>query len=119
MGTHKGLSWVVVFAGLWQLIAPFAFGYSNIQVVLWNSIIVGVALMILGIWAAVSSEKVTDKFLDWVNLLIGAWLFIAPFTLAYTAVKTATYNDVIIGLLVIALTGWGIYAIGHEHPQTA
>lgn len=118
MGTQKGLSWVVAFAGLWQIMAPFLFGYSSVQAVLWNSIIIGSLLIILGIWAAVSDQKATDKFLDWVNLLIGAWLIISPFALAYTAVRAAAYNDVVVGLLVVILTGWGIYAIGHEHPQT-
>ena len=119
MGTQKGLSWVVAFAGLWLVFAPFALGYSSVQVVLWNSIIIGSALIILGIWAAVYTQKETDKFLDWINLLLGVWLIIAPFGLAYTAVTAAAYNDVVIGLLVVILTSWGIYAIGHEHPQTA
>lgn len=119
MGTQKTLSWLVALVGLWELIAAFVLGYSATPAALWNAVIIGLALIILGIWAAVSKQEVTDKTLDWINVVLGIWLIIAPFLLGYTAVKAAVWNDVIVGIVVIVLAGWGVVAISHQHPTIA
>jgi uncharacterized membrane protein HdeD (DUF308 family) len=119
MGTQKTLSWLVAIVGLWELLAAFVLGYSATSAAMWNAVIIGLALMILGIWAAVSEEKTTDKTLDWVNLLLGIWLIISPFVLGYMSVSAALWNDVIVGLAVVVLTAWGVYALGHQTPHIA
>jgi len=119
MGTQKALSWLVAIVGVWELVAAFVLGYSTTSAALWNAVIFGIALIILGIWAAVSSREETDKTLDWINLAVGIWLILAPFLLGYTAVATAVLNDVIVGLVVVVLAGWGVYTISHLHPHAA
>jgi hypothetical protein len=119
MGTQKILSWLVAIVGFWELIAAFVLGYSATSAALWNAVIIGLALIILGIWAAVAKEEATDKTLDWINVVLGIWLIIAPFLLGYTAVTAAVWNDVIVGLVVIVLAGWAVFAIGHQNPHTA
>src|ERR1051325_10983303 len=38
-----------------------------------------------------------------INILCGIWLIIAPFILAYSDVQIATWNDVILGILIAML----------------
>jgi SPW repeat. len=52
---------LVAFAGLWELIAAFTLGYSSSAVPLWNAIIVGIALVVLGAWAASANEEANDE----------------------------------------------------------
>jgi uncharacterized membrane protein HdeD (DUF308 family) len=119
MGTQKTLSWLVAIMGLWELLAAFVLGYSETSAALWNDVIIGLALIIVGIWAAVSKEEATDKTLDWINVVLGVWLILAPFLLSYTPVKAALWNDILVGLVVVILAGWGVAAVSHEHPHIA
>jgi len=118
MGTHKTLNWLVALAGLWEVIAVFILGYTASSTALWNALIVGVALLVLGVWAALSNQETTDKFLDWINVVIGVWLIIAPFILGYSAIVAAIWNDIIVGLVVVVLEVWAVLTIGRRHPLT-
>jgi hypothetical protein len=118
MGTHKTLNWLVGLAGLWEVIAVFILGYTASSAALWNALIVGVALLVLGVWAALSNQETTDKSLDWINALIGVWLIIAPFILGYTAIVAAMWNDIIVGLVVVVFEVWAALTIGRHHPLT-
>ncbi len=40
---------------------------------------------------------------NWVNVIFGVWVAVSPFALAYTALPAATWNAVIVGLLVAIL----------------
>ena len=115
MGTHKTLNWLVALAGLWEVIAVFMLGYTASSAALWNALIVGVVLLVLGVWAALSNQETTDKSLDWINVVIGLWLIIAPFILGYTAIGAAMWNDIIVGIVVVVFEVWAALTIGHLH----
>lgn len=59
MGEEKsgmaGVSWTVAAAGLWVLIAPFVLGYGAVTAAVYNDVIVGLAVAILGTWRAMSA----------------------------------------------------------------
>jgi SPW repeat-containing protein len=44
------------------------------------------------------------KTLSWINFVLGLWLIIAPFALRYNMVATATWNNVIVGVVVAVLS---------------
>lgn len=44
------------------------------------------------------------KSLSWANFVLGLWLIIAPFALGYRTVPTATWNNVIVGIVVAVLS---------------
>lgn len=97
--TANGLS---VLAGIWLIIAPFILGYlSNTPKTndVWLGIIVGVVALI----NMFTSFRAT--WLSWINVIAGAWLIIAPFALSYPS-TTPRWNDVILGIIVIALAAW-------------
>jgi hypothetical protein len=43
------------------------------------------------------------KGLSWVNFVLGLWLIIAPFVLHYREVSLATWNSVIVGIVIAIL----------------
>src|SRR3546814_14922626 len=43
---------------------------------------------------------------EWTNLIIGTWLLVSPWVLAFSANAAATWNAVIVGFLVLVLAGW-------------
>ncbi|RLD05194.1 MAG: hypothetical protein DRI32_04435 [Chloroflexi bacterium] len=114
MKKAKSLSWWIVVLGAWEIVAPFIFGYSAEKTALWDAIILGVALVILGIWAALVKDESTLKTLSWVNAALGVWLIIAPFLLSYSGTTSALWNDIVVGLVILALGATAASALPKE-----
>ena len=112
MKTAKSLSWLVAVAGLWEVLAPFILGYSAVTVAMWNAIVVGVVLIVLAAWTALSENVRLDRNLDWINAVVGVWLVLAPFILAYSTTGVAMWNDIIVGVVVIVLAAWAATTFG-------
>src|SRR5438552_17306235 len=49
--------WVNTALGAWLIVSPYLLGFSALSYALWNQIIVGLAVAILGIWAAVTADE--------------------------------------------------------------
>ncbi len=99
----KALNWIIALVGLLAIIAPFVLGFSAMTATLWSNIIVGILLIILGVWAAVSVRMSTDRTLDWINAVLGLWLLISPFVLGSSVVLAALWSDVILGIIALVL----------------
>ncbi len=117
MKTAKTLSWIIAVAGLWEIVAPFIFGMTATTAFLWDAIIVGLALVVFGVWAALSNQENTVKYLNWINAVLGLWLIIAPFVLSYSSAATAMWNDIVIGLVALVLGAWAALAVGSQGQQ--
>jgi hypothetical protein len=107
MKTIKTLNWIVVVLGAWEVLVPFILGYSRASSgALWDAIIIGIAIVVLAGWAALSSQITTAKTLSWINTVLGVWLIVAPFIIRYSNVGTALWNDIIVGIVVAVLSVW-------------
>jgi hypothetical protein len=73
----------------------------------WNAWIVGVVITALAIWAIV---KFAD-WQDWLTGILGVWLIIAPWVLGFSSLTAAAWNQVIVGLLVVALAAWELWDV--------
>ena len=60
MRTARAMNWVAVVAGLWLILATFLLRDLTITAGLWNDLIVGVVVVILGVWSARASTQ--DEF---------------------------------------------------------
>jgi hypothetical protein len=52
---NKSLSWANVLLGVWLMAAPFVLGYSDIILAVGNDIFVGMGIVILSAWSAMST----------------------------------------------------------------
>ncbi len=116
MRTGTTLSWLVVIAGIWTIISPFILGFSSAATPLYNNVIVGIVLVVLGAWAALSHAVTTERTLDWINVIVGIWLLISPFVLAFSAMTNPMWNNVIVGIITIILAAWA--ALSFRRPTT-
>ncbi|HUV71396.1 MAG TPA: SPW repeat protein [Clostridia bacterium] len=96
-------STVNLIAGLWLIIAPFVLGFSEITAATINDIVLGAIIAIVSAIRIFSSVR--WNWLSWLNVLLGFWLIIAPFVLAYPA-ATPRFNDIILGIVVIIAGTW-------------
>ena len=105
----KVLKWIIALLGLWEfaditaLIVP---DFVKIPSFLWNHIIIGLILMIVGVWAARTSNAGTAKTLSWIAASIGVWLMISSFILRYPIINAGLWNDIIVGVIVLILGIW-------------
>lgn len=47
-------SWLNALIGIWVIISPWVYGYSG-TAWMWNSIILGIIMLVLGFWSATAS----------------------------------------------------------------
>ena len=106
MKTAKGLNWVLAVAGLWEIIAPFAIGYSSVTGAMVNAIILGILILGIGIWAAVINSGGAIKALSWINAILGLWVLLSPFIIRYSQTTGAMVNDLIVGIGVLIIGVW-------------
>jgi general stress protein CsbA len=85
--------WLNVILGFWLVSAPFVLDYRINQAQL-NDLCVGLGVILLAL-AAIAVPQ-----LRYTNTVLAVWLIVAPFVLGYAGYRTATLNDIILGLLI-------------------
>ena len=99
----KWSAWITVLAGVCLLAAPFATGYNTLSnVATAEAVVLGVLIAGLGLWTALGTE--VPAYVDYLLMVCGAWSIIAPFALAYGNTGMARNSDVIVGIVVAAVT---------------
>lgn len=71
-------------------------------IAMWNLAIVGVAVTFIALSAALAFRA----WQEWLNMALGLWLFISPWTLAFHASAALRWNAVIAGVLITVLAAW-------------
>lgn len=110
----KILNWIIALCGLWEfgdIAAVFVPGFGRLPVFLWNHIIAGLVLMILGAWAVRTRNAGAAKTMDWIAAAAGVWLIIAAFIFGPPANSPGLWNDVVVGLIVFVLGVWAALAL--------
>ena len=110
---RRGLwqDWVNLVLGAWLLISPFLGVGATNEAAIWNAYIAGVLIMVFA-WAALARPQ---RWEEWLNLAVGAWLIVSPFVLGYAYLGGATWNHIIVGLLVGADALWAMRSPVHRH----
>jgi hypothetical protein len=126
--------WVMLVLAVWLFVSPwvlrFAFGMpaeatgqaaagataqpvmpvANLTAATWNAWIVAIVIAALSIWAI----AMYAEWQDWLNGLLGIWLIVAPWVLKFSAAAIVTWDHVIVGILVVVLAAWELWAVRHE-----
>jgi len=107
--------WTSWALGLWLLLSPWALFFDNEPRALENALAVG-ALVII---AEIVELSIFRDWEEWINVLLGAWLAISPWTLGIGN-AAARWNFLIVGILVLALALYEIrerQAAAVEDPE--
>jgi hypothetical protein len=88
--------WLNLVLGAWLIIAPFLGVGLGTPAAVWNSYIVGVAVLVFA-WVALSRPHRWEEI---INLVLGVWLIISPFVLGYAHLRGAMWSHVIIGVVI-------------------
>jgi len=95
--------WINLIAGVWLFISPWLFGFSHMGFS-WDAFVMGAVVIIFSVWAL--SDK--RQWEEWVNLIIGIWVFFSPWILGFSGMSAALWNMLIVGAVVVILSIWAL-----------
>lgn len=102
MKWRNGLAAII---GIWFIISPWIFDYSDQEGALWTSIIVGAVLLIVSGWAVcLKDSSGWAVWQTWISLLAGVWFVIHPFV--FSLESEALWTTVVLGAVTIILNLW-------------
>ncbi|NIR32913.1 MAG: SPW repeat protein [Gammaproteobacteria bacterium] len=104
--------WVSLVFAIWLFLSPFIFEYRDVGAAAWNAYVFGVVIAIMSIVALVE-RRIWE---EWIDLIVGIWLVIAPFVLGFTTEPAAMWNHVILGVLLVIDTIWAMGQTGARRP---
>lgn len=90
--------------GVWLILSPWVLGYANANdwttPRLANAWWAGVVIFIIALAAASFPRAL---WLEWCNVILGAWVVVSPWILGFTDHPLALWNAIVVGLLVAIL----------------
>jgi hypothetical protein len=110
-GPAATANWLTLILAVWLFISPWVLQSASMGNFAWDAWIVGVLVALLSLGAL---YQVTE-WEDWGNLILGLWLFISPWVLGFSGTIAAAWDGWIVGILVAAISIWGITAIRGYH----
>ncbi len=99
----RAASTLNIIAGIWLIISAFFLHFSTVRGAMANDLIIGIVVLIL---AAVRVWTAAAPGLSWVNFVLGIWLIISPYVLAFTTMRSFVTNNIIVGIIVACLAAW-------------
>lgn len=98
---------VEVVLGIWLVICPFVLEFSDVTMAVWNSVLLGLAVVI---FASIKTSEEGKKlnWPSWINLLIGIWLIMSPFMLQFSDNNRAYWNTLVLGVVLAILSIWNL-----------
>ncbi len=100
----KWQDWTNFALGIWLAVSPWVLGFAEQQSAMMNAVAFGVLLI-------VSSQlelRGTERMKEWVNMLSGLWLVIAPFALGFISNFEAAMSTALTGVLAAVFAAWAL-----------
>jgi hypothetical protein len=112
----RAMSGANLLLGLWCMAAPFVLCYRGIRIAVINDVAIGAMISLIALIRV--SRPLRSESASWLNFLAGIWLVAAPWILDYAAqpgsssqaARSASWNDVIVGIAVAWLAIWSVAA---------
>lgn len=105
--------WLTGIVGLFMIVAPYIFGYTQNTTALWTSVIAGLIVAGASVWEALARRKENWEY--WVAAIVGILAIISPFVLGFVHITAATWTTVIAGAVVAILAGSQVVGGGTSH----
>lgn len=106
--------WLDMVLGLWLAVSPWILDFSDSDpVATRNAVIIGIAIAVLSALTFLAYHIVEE----WIDVILGFWLILSPWVLSTSGDVVVVANFVIVGGVVLILSGYEIWAARHGHPH--
>jgi uncharacterized membrane protein len=109
-GAGRTTAGINLLLGIWVFVSPWIYGAAG-RPNAWNSWIVGGFIALFAIIRLGSPTGA--RGLAWVNMILGAWMFVSPWVYGYTANSARFANSLCVGALIfiLAIVGGSSHAV--------
>ena len=109
---NVAIDWINLVLAVALFISPWVLGFAQ-GTPMGNALIAGIVIGAIAIAAIVSFSQ----WEEWVNLIVGLWVLISPWVLGFTAVTSAVWAHVVIGLIVTVLAAVELWLAMRSPPR--
>lgn len=115
--------WVNVILAIWLFLSPWILQFMSrvsepagispysMSRASWNAWVLGVIIFLV----AISALSRLQLWQEWVNLLLGIWVFISPWVLGFSRAMAPSWDHWVVGVLVFVFAVWDLQTI-HRTP---
>ncbi len=115
MNEQRWQNWLSLLLGLYVVATPWSIPYffpptstiPVIEMVEWFTGLTIVIVSLSGLWSLMLWN-------EWLKLAIGAWLVVAPWMIGFSHNVPFAYNDVVLGVLLVAIGGTTLATTRHH-----
>ena len=109
---YVGQDVVNLFLGIWAFLTPGVFGYHAGAGFVANYVIAGIPITFFAGAAVIAFPP----WQEGMNMALGAWLLVSPWVPGFSAIPSMMWSAVVIGVLVVICSAFGlIKRQSHEH----
>jgi hypothetical protein len=125
--SNRWQDWSNLVLAIWLFISPWvlqftagppggvaAGGAANAAVAAWDAWVLGVIIFLVSLSAIGRMEF----WQEWINLLLGIWVFIAPWVLGFVGLSQAAWDHWVVGALVFLIAICNIAVARRRFPET-
>jgi uncharacterized membrane protein HdeD (DUF308 family) len=109
-GGEKNIQdWINLVCGVLLFASPWALGFSGDLIAARTAWVCGVIIFVMGVAALVQFVE----WEEWVALIVGALVIIAPWVLRFATIHVAMWSCVVLGAIVVLSSISEIWAVHH------
>jgi hypothetical protein len=108
-GEKNVQDWINLICGVLLFVSPWAFGFSGDLMAARTAWVGGVIIFIIGVAALMQFAE----WEEWVALVVGALVIVAPWALRFEAIHVAMWSCVVLGVIVALSAISEIWAVHH------
>jgi uncharacterized membrane protein HdeD (DUF308 family) len=108
-GEKNVQDWINLICGVLLFVSPWALGFSGDLMAARTAWVGGVIISIIGVAALMQFAE----WEEWVALIVGALVFIAPWVLGFAAIHAVMWTCVVLGVIVAVSSISEIWAVHH------
>ncbi len=109
-GDNKNVQdWINLICGVLLFVSPWALGFSGDFMAARTAWVGGVVIFLMGVAALAQFAE----WEEWVALVVGALVIIAPWVLKFATVHVAMWSCVVLGAIVVLSSISEIWAVHH------
>jgi uncharacterized membrane protein HdeD (DUF308 family) len=104
-----------LICGVLLFIAPWIAGFAGEGHAAWTSWIGGVVIVVMAGAALLQFAE----WEEWVALVVGVLVVIAPWVLGFATIQSAAVVSVVLGIIVALSSVWELWTVHHQSHQAA
>jgi hypothetical protein len=114
--SNRVQDWANLILAIWLFISPWVLqfgaapaGAANAPLVeashaAWDAWVLGIIVFLV----ALSAIGRMEAWQEYINMVLGAWIFVAPWALGFTPLGRASWDHWIVGALIFLISLWSL-----------